>query len=307
MKIYIAGSGAMGCRFGYQLHEAGEDVTLLDNWDAHIDAIKKDGLKITGDKELTVKLPIMHPTEASEKADLIIVFTKAMQLPKMLADIQQIISEKTAVLCLLNGLGHETVMKEYIKPEQIMMGVTVWTAGLKGPGHAHLIGTGSINLQAIDAKGEESGKRVAEVLNKANLNATYDTNVMKSIWRKACVNGTMNATCALLDGTIGQVFSSEQGLEVVRTIIHEFVIVAHAEGVDVDEKEMYDYVMHISVDAAKHYPSMHQDLIQNHRLTEIDYINGAVARKAEKYNLSTPYCKMITQLIHTKEHVLDIH
>ena len=45
MFIYIAGAGAMGCRFGYQLHKAGNEVILLDMWKDHIQAIKNDGFK----------------------------------------------------------------------------------------------------------------------------------------------------------------------------------------------------------------------------------------------------------------------
>ena len=131
MRIYIAGSGAMGCRFGYQLQQSGQEVILLDNWQDHIDAIKQNGLKIVGDKPDCVKMTIMHPTEAHEAADFIILFTKAMQLPQMLEDIKQIIGEHTKVLCLLNGLGHEDTIRKYIKEENILMGVTVWTAGLK--------------------------------------------------------------------------------------------------------------------------------------------------------------------------------
>ena len=39
MLTYIAGSGAMGCRFGYQLFKAGKEVILLDKWEDHIKAI----------------------------------------------------------------------------------------------------------------------------------------------------------------------------------------------------------------------------------------------------------------------------
>jgi len=49
---------------------------------------------------------------------------------------------------------------------------------------------------------------------------------------------------------------------------------------------------------------MYQDLINNHRLTEIDYINGAVSRKGKKYGIPTPYCDLLTQLIHCKEDIL---
>lgn len=306
MRIYIAGSGAMGCRFGYQLVKAHQDVVLLDNWQAHIDAIKEKGLTVVGDAPDCMKMNIMHPTEARETADFIILFTKAMQLKGMLEDIKQVIGDHTKVLCLLNGLGHEDVIRHYIKEENILMGVTVWTAGLKGPGTVILQGKGTVNLQSFAADGEKSSKEIVDVMNEAGLNVSYDEDVLPSIWRKACVNGTMNSTCALCDSTIGEFFASENALNIVRTIIHEFCEVGIASGVKLNEQEIVDYVMHVSVVAAPHYPSMHQDLVQNHRLTEIDYINGAVAARGKKLGIATPYCQMITDLIHAKEHILGI-
>lgn len=306
MLTYIAGAGAMGCRFGYQLQKAGYDVILLDMWEDHIKAIKENGLQVEGDINDNVKMEIMKPTEATEEADYIILFTKAMQLPTMLESIQQIIGEDTKVLCLLNGLGHEDVIKQYIPEKDIIMGVTVWTAGLKGPGKVHLSATGTVNLQAIDESGKEGAEKLVDMMNDAKLNVTYDEDVLPSIWRKACVNGTMNSNCALLDCTIGELFATEEGLRVVKKIIHEFVLVGEASGVKLDEKEITDYVMHTSEVAAAHYPSMHQDLVQNHRPTEIDYLNGAVARKGKEFGIDTPYCELITDLIHTKEKVLGI-
>ena len=73
-----------------------------------------------------------------------------------------------------------------------------------------------------------------------------------------------------------------------------------------DEEAITNYVMETSEKAAPHYPSMHQDLVQNHRLTEIDFINGAVNAKAEKLGIDTPYCRLITQMVHAKEAILNI-
>ncbi len=306
MFIYIAGAGAMGCRFGYQLQKSGNEVVLLDSWQAHIDAIKAHGLHIVGDQDEVVPMTIMRPEEAHKQAEFIILFTKAMQLQDMLEKIKPVIGPETKVLCLLNGLGHEDVISKYIKHENIMMGVTVWTAGLKGPGEAILQGKGTINLQSFAAAGESAVQDIVDTMNAAGLNVIYDNDVVPSIWRKACVNGTMNSTCALTDATIGQFFASEAAIRIVKTIIHEFVLVGTAEGVKLNEQEIVDYVMHTAEIAARHYPSMHQDLIQNHRLTEIDYINGAVARKGAKLGIATPYCQMITDLIHAKESILNI-
>lgn len=166
------------------------------------------------------------------------------------------------------------------------------------------MGTGEINLQSVLSAGEANAREVVEILNDAKLYATYDSDVLPSIWRKACVNGTMNSNCAVLDCTIGELFASQDGQDIVKTTIQEFVTLAHLEGVDVDEQEITDYVFATSVKAAHHYPSMHQDLIQNKRLTEIEYLNGYVARKSKEYGVESPYCEYVTKLIHTKESLL---
>ncbi|MGQ7373134.1 2-dehydropantoate 2-reductase [Streptococcus suis] len=305
MRVYIAGSGAMGCRFGYQLSKTNHEVILLDNWGAHIDAIRENGLRITGDFDETVQLPIMKPTEAREVADLIILLTKADQLPKMLQDIKGIIGEQTKVLSLLNGLGHATTMRRYVPDESIMVGVTIWLAGLKGPGHAHLQGPGSIAVQNMVGD-SQSVEGIVDMFNEAGLNATYDDQVINAIWQKACVNGTMNPTCTVLNCTIGELFGTEGGLNLVQGIFKEFIAVAKSETDGIDEGAIWKYIMDTSKKASNHYPSMHQDLVQNGRKTEIDYLNGAVVFKGKRAGISTPYCQMITEMIRAKEAMLGL-
>ena len=56
MKIAIAGAGAMGCRFGYMLTKAGQEVVLIDEWPAHIEAIRTNGLQEIHYKSLSIDL-----------------------------------------------------------------------------------------------------------------------------------------------------------------------------------------------------------------------------------------------------------
>ncbi len=180
LNIYIAGAGSMGCRFGYQLAKANNKVTLLDEWEEHITAIQSKGLSITGDQEDNIDIPIMKPEEADQSADLIILFTKAMQLPSMLQNIEHIMNEDTKVLCLLNGLGHLEEIQKYVPRENILMGVTIWTAQLESPGKVKLSGQGGINLQSVEKTGETFGKDLINIFNEANLNAEYDQDVWPS-------------------------------------------------------------------------------------------------------------------------------
>lgn len=310
MKIAIAGAGAMGSRFGLMLHKSGNEVILIDKWADHVNSIKEHGLKANYNGETIVeKLPIFFPNEIEGykgNIDTVILFTKAMQLDDMLQSIKPILSKDTKVLCLLNGLGHEDTVEKYVSKENILLGNTMWTAGLTGPGEVKLFGNGSVELQNVHPNGKEAALEVVQVLKEAGLNGKYSENVMYSIYRKACVNGTLNGLCTILDSNIMDFGLTSVSDKIITTIINEFAQVAKEEDINLDIKEIINHVKstYDPNGVGKHHPSMHQDLIQNNRLTEIDYINGAVCKKGKKYNISTPYCQFLTELVHAKEQIL---
>lgn len=309
MKIAIAGAGALGSRFGFMLQQAGNDVTLIDGWKDHVEAIRRNGLNVTiNDETFNVKIPTKYPSEvtADMKMDLIIVFTKSMQLDNMLQNIQAIITDQTSILCLLNGIGHEDIIEKYASKQNIFLGNTMWTASLVGPGHTQSFGDGSISLQNLVDGHASEAKYLAACLSEAGLNAEYTDNIHYSIYRKACVNGTMNGLCTLLDADMAAVGATRMAHKIVTTIVNEFAAVAKHENIDLDTNEIIEHVesCYDPKTIGHHYPSMHQDLIKNHRYTEIDYINGAISRKGQKYGVATPYCDFLTELIHCKEDIV---
>ena len=239
MKIAIVGAGAMGSRYGYMLHEAGNEVMLIDGWKDHVDTINKEGLTVEENGEIKkVKIPAMLPQDAKEIPELIILFTKSMGLEPMLESIKGILGKNTKVLCLLNGLGHNETVAKYVDNKNILMGVTLWTAGLKGPGHVVLTGSGSLEVQNIDPSMEKEAKEICDILSNAGLKAHYSENVLFSIWRKACVNGTLNSGCTILDCNIKEFGELKEAPELIRNIIKEFADVASKYGVKLDVEEV---------------------------------------------------------------------
>ncbi|QTU83126.1 2-dehydropantoate 2-reductase [Carnobacteriaceae bacterium zg-C25] len=311
MKIIIAGAGAMGMRFGLMLHEANNEVVLVDGWKEHVDTINAHGLKANfngEEKTVPLKAYLKDEVDASLRADLIILFTKAMQLDGMLKSIQSVITPETNVLCLLNGIGHEEIIEKYVKRERILIGNTMWTAGMEGPGRAKLFGNGSIALQELHGGDATVAKDICKVLSDAQLNAEYSENIRFAIYKKACVNGTMNSLCTLLECNMAQLGETATAHDMLMGIVSEFSKVAKHENVDLPVEETVNYIETACYNRETiglHYPSMHQDLVKNHRLTEIDCINGAIVSKGQKYGVPTPYCQLITQLIHAKEVVLE--
>ena len=308
MKIVIAGTGAMGATYGSMLTKSGNEVDFLDMWQENVDTINKNGIKFNnlGQKE-NIKASAYLPSEYNKDADLIIVFTKSMQLKKMLKNISHIIKENTKVLCMLNGLGHIETLKEFVKEENILMGVTVMTASMSGAGDFSVSAYGKTEIQNIFENSKEKALEVVNVINNSGLPSVYSNDIMYSIWRKACINGTMNCCCTLLDCNILQLSDVPNLRELFETIVKEFAMVAKREGVTIDEDKMVDLACWFTTEefeGVRHYPSMHQDLIQKNRKTEIDFLNGYISKKGKEYGIDTKYCDLITTLVHAREAVL---
>jgi 2-dehydropantoate 2-reductase len=311
MKLAIAGAGAMGGRFGYMLSKAGIGVTLIDQWEPHIATIREQGLQVNNDGVIeTVQLPIYRPEELDPNEndfDLIILFPKSLQLDGMLQAIKPLLKENTNVLCLLNGLGHETIVEKYVAKDNIYLGCTMWTAGLEGPGKIKLLGSGNINFQNLGEKSADTGEEIAQILSKAGLDASYCDNVMYEVYKKACANGATNALCTLLEVNLTTFGNTRCAEDIVRAVVSEYSAVAAVEGVKLDVDEITGFIVNVAFNPEKigrHFPSMYQDLVLTNRRTEVDCINGIIGEKGAAYGISTPYCEFITQLTHCKEDVL---
>ncbi len=177
MKITIAGSGAMGCRFGAALFEAGHQVTLLDGWREHVTAINQAGLRVTdetGTRTLAVPAVFLLPDPApppssypapppspdpapdsarpspaaAQPADLVIVFAKATATAAVAAAANAVgaIGPATLVLTLQNGLGNVEALLAYVPAGRLLAGTTTLGTELLGPAHIRALGTGDTVL-----------------------------------------------------------------------------------------------------------------------------------------------------------------
>ena len=87
MRITIVGCGAMGSIYAGLLASAGHDVTGIDTNSAHVDAINKNGLRVSGasgDRTAHINA-LTEPGD--EPADLLIVAVKGAQVKAAAANI----------------------------------------------------------------------------------------------------------------------------------------------------------------------------------------------------------------------------
>lgn len=307
MKIAIAGSGALGSGFGAKLFQNGYDVTLIDSWESHVKAIQTNGLHIDINGEhCHLEIPMYDSRDIPEDVlyDVVFLFPKSMQLKEVLDYIQPHINQSTIVVCTMNGLKHERLIEQYVELPQIVRGVTTWTAGIESPGYTHLMGSGPVEVGALVTEGTDNVKTIVDILNQAELNGVLSDDLHQSIWKKICVNGTANALCTILECNLATLNQSDDAKNLIYKITQEIVHVATIDDVHLNLDEVFEYLIDLNDKVGPHYPSMYQDLINNHRKTEIDYINGAVARLGMEHHIDAPVNHFVANMIHAKEQQL---
>ncbi|AOK17595.1 2-dehydropantoate 2-reductase [Burkholderia cepacia] len=302
MRIAILGAGAMGSLFGARLAESGESVTLIDVNDAHLDAIRRDGLCIDddrGERRITtlraVRPDAVQPARG-EPFDLLIVFTKSLHTRTALDGVRALLTPHTHVLTLQNGLGNVETLNAVVPLERILAGVTTWPADAAGPGHVRSHGAGTIRMMTADGAARPFAAAVADTLSRAGLACTLDTQVWAAIWEKVAFNAALNTLCAATGCTVDQLGACHEGPRLALAIVAEVAAVARAKGIAVDGERIARNVEHAIREHRGHRPSMLQDVLAGRR-TEIDAISGKVVAAAREAGVAVPHAETLLALV----------
>ena len=299
MKITIAGSGAMGCRFGGALFSAGHEVVLLDGWPEHVAAINAGGLRISDEAgSRAVRVPAALFPAAADPADLVIVFTKATATASVAAAAAGAIGPSTLVLTLQNGLGNIEVLRLYVPESRLLAGTTTLGTELLGPGHIRARGSGETVLGALGPGPSDHAERTVLTLSAAGLPARVAADALAVIWAKVAFNCVMNSVCAIASIPVSALARYDGFDALASSILREVAVVAAAEGVAVDVAAALR-LMKAQFDPAasgSHLASTLQDLM-NGRPTEIAQLNGAVAARAQAHGIEAPLNALIAQLV----------
>jgi 2-dehydropantoate 2-reductase len=306
MKITIAGAGAMGCRFGAALFEAGHDVVLLDGWRAHVTAINQAGLRVTdGAGTRTIALPArLFPDGtgvAEGPADLVIVFAKATATAAVAAAANEAgaIGAATLVLTLQNGLGNIEALLPYVPAGRLLAGTTTLGTELLGPGRIRALGSGETVLGPLPQAGAaEAAELVASTLAGPGGSVRTVPNALEAVWAKVAFNCVMNSLCSIGSIPVSALARYDGFDALAGSVLDEVAAVGRAEGVVVDPTAALR-VMRAQFDSSAsgdHLASMLQDLM-NGRPTEVAHLNGAIAARAAARGIAAPVNATVSQLI----------
>jgi 2-dehydropantoate 2-reductase len=300
MKTVIIGAGAMGSLYGGLLASSGEEVWLVDIWKEHIEAIRTKGLTIEEKgQEKNSRINATSDVSSVGKADLVIFFVKTYHMEKAVRDALILEKEHTAFLTLQNGLGNEEALFKQVNPKKVLLGITNHGATLLGPGRIHHAGWGKTFIGELDHRVTDRVNEIARMFQKAELETEISLHIQRLVWEKLLINIGINALAAVTSLKNGQLLEHPETLRLMDVMVSEAVAVARRKGIPIEGNPL-EKVKAVAQATRDNRCSMGQDL-DNKRRTEIDAINGAVVREAERMNISVPYNLMITNLIKVME------
>ncbi|MDM0038334.1 ketopantoate reductase family protein [Variovorax sp. J22G21] len=290
MKIHFLGAGALGCAIGGTLAAAGSEVTLIDPFRAHVDAINRNGLRMKdGNSERTVKVRAALDAGGLEPADLVIVLVKSFHTRSAIEGARNIVGPDTAVLSLQNGMGHEEILAEVVGRAHVLAGKTYVGGVLLGPGHV-IAGTRGKRtvIGELDGRLSARARAIAAEFERAELPTELSDNILGVMWDKLLINVSTGALSGITGQTYGSLYAVPEIEATAVAAVAEAMAVARAAGVTLSIKEPRDaWVMAADGLPPEFKTSMLQSL-EKGSATEIDYINGSVVRAGAKHNVPTP-------------------
>ena len=300
MKILVIGAGAMGCLFAGRLKAQQADVLLYNSNNPHVEQINQSGLVIVerDDKETTIPLQVVQAVSKADGYDVVLVLVKAHATRTVLETMKNSFSPQTLLITMQNGLGNLETIVELFPENPAVAGTMGSGASVESAGKILHRGWGKNYIgKAEDADAQKKLIEFIELLNRSGLETEVAEDVQAVIWNKLFVNVAFNSLTALTRLRNGDILNTDEGQDLLRNVVREAAQVAEKVGVTVNAEQTIANCLRMGrEDIAANKSSMLMDILHK-RKTEIDAINGAVAKLGRRHSIDTPYNDLITGII----------
>jgi 2-dehydropantoate 2-reductase len=320
--ILVFGIGAVGGTIAAYLAKAGENVTTIDPWYAHIQTIQKRGLRvIEPTQEFTVQMRTVQLDqlrELKEPVDVAFLSMKSYDTEWATRLIVPYLARDGFIISAQNSLNEEIIAS--VAGQRRTMGLVVITsAGVFEPGVLTKYTTFGDRLEfevgELDGRITRRLKGMAELLAKVGTTVTT-ANIWGALWSKLVHNSMVNALSGMTMLSSNPLYSNLTARKLMARIGREAILVGEAYGIRFEEiydARAEDYknlergegVIHEGIlkqarlrsGAKDNPPSLQQDVMKGRR-SEVDYLNGLVARKGRSKGVATPINEAITEAMH---------
>jgi 2-dehydropantoate 2-reductase len=295
MHFLVVGAGSMGCLFASRLTLAGYDVSIREAVRDWADRINDQGIRVEGiTGEYTATVPALTE-RPSIPPDVVLICVKSNDTGAAGRGIEPWLKPDTTVVTLQNGLGNVEILGEIFGNERVVGGVTAEAATVLGPGRIRHAGRGETLIGPRGAP-DSPVERIAGAFNKAGFKTRSIENVDDLIWGKLIINVGINALTAVTRLKNGRLPHFEGTRLVMEEAVREAAAVARAREIQLPYPDPVGRVMEVCEATSGNIASMLQDVLKE-KVTEIDFINGAIVREGKALGIPTPVNFTLTSLV----------
>ncbi|MFL6515640.1 MAG: ketopantoate reductase family protein [Chthoniobacterales bacterium] len=298
-QIAVVGAGAVGGYFGGMLARAGAPVVLIGRKD-FVDTVNRDGLvleRLQGIESIPVKASI--EMSGVRDAELILFCVKSLDTVSAAREMAPFVASGVTVVCLQNGVDNGERIRETTAIAALPAAVYV-AVSVPRPGHIKHVARGDL----IIGQGADKAEQLCRIFTAAEIGCQVSENITGELWVKLLCNCALNAVSALGRIRYGEIANSADAREVMERVVDEVLLVANASGVTLpgitDRKSGMAAAMGIATGMAGALSSTAQDLNRG-RLTEIDSLNGYIARKGTELGVDVPVNHALFTLVKLAE------
>jgi 2-dehydropantoate 2-reductase len=299
MQIAIlGGAGAMGGIFGAWLSRAGHEVTLIDVSRPAIEAINAGGL-VVEEKDGTAPVFKLRATDDPASVgpvDLIVNFVKCYHTEAAVTAARPMLGPGTMILSLQNGWGNVDRIAAVAGRERVLVGLTYHGGTLLGPGRVKHPGLGMTFLGELSGEITPRLRSVDDALRAAGFETTLSPRILDEVWKKLALNCCTLPTSALMRFFAHELVGYPTAKDAMALILGEVVAVARARGIALDYDERWAAITGLLEKAIGGKASMLQD-VEAGRQTEIEVINGAIAKAGREAGVATPVNDMMVAMV----------
>jgi len=296
-QILMVGAGSVGGFFGAHLAKNNPNVSFLLR-PKTLAAVKQNGLTIrSAGGSFTV-----HPLAASDprelpKPDLIILSVKAYDLDEVMAQLDPVLTDQIVLLTLQNGVDTEDRLIARLKRDCVVGGVAFIYSKIAAPGVIDHYKKGAVAIGELMGHKSPRLLAIAEIFKQAGIPCQLTDDVRKSKWEKMCWNCVFNPLTIIVDDKVAKTLEHPEMLRVIHQIVEEVAAVAASVKVPLPP-DMAEKVVRWTREIRDIHTSMYDDWKAG-RPTEIEYLNGYVAKVGREHGIPTPLNEALTAMIKT--------
>lgn len=289
------GAGAVGCYFGGMLARGGTRVTLIAR-PARAEAIEREGLFIEAAHfQGKVAVAASPDVGAVRAADLVLLCVKTVDTESAARSLRPHLGPGALLISLQNGVDNvERIRRtsgiEAVPAVVYVAAEMVGAACVKHSGRGDLILGPGQKQQAADLTA------VAAMFEHSGVPCRISEQIELEQWRKLILNCAYNAISALGQARYGNIARHPLARQMMMEAIREAVAVARAAGILLDNADMEAAGAKLGETMAQATSSTAQDIARR-KPTEIDSLNGYVARRGRELGVSAPVNQTLQALV----------